>query len=225
MSNVIYNPSQFSLEQNITENSSLKFFLTNVDFKGEQVLSFTVLENQELDFVLLDFANADLDLTVDVNLQRNASVSLHLAALSSQDYKKNFHFNVNHLDVDSKSLVVMSGINSGNGTLRFLGNSYIKNGAHRSQTRQEGKITNLSATCKSEASPSLLIKENDVVASHGAALGAYNPTQLYYLMSRGLSLAESKKLITYGTLLPIIEKLEDATYIEEAKKALEDLSL
>ena len=119
----------------------------------------------------------------------------------------------------------MAGINSGEGKLFFLGNSTIVNGAHRSDTRQEGKITNLNPLAKSEVSPSLLIKENDVKASHGAAVGAYNESELFYLMSRGLSLEESKKLITYGSLLPIIESLGDEKLVEEAKNSMGELSL
>lgn len=225
MSNVIYNPESLNGHLVIKEDSTIKYFLTKGVSSPAQELFFEVEENTNLDLIIVDFAIKDIELSIKVDLKHNASANLYLASLDGNECKKIFHFDVNHLSSDTTSQVIMSGINSGKGVLRFLGNSFIKNGSHRSKTRQEGRITNLSSECKSEASPSLLIKENDVVASHGAALGAYNPEQLYYLMSRGLTMQESKKLITYGTLLPIIEKLDDEEYFNQAKKSLEELSL
>ena len=70
-----------------------------------------------------------------------------------------------------------------------------------------------------------MIKENDVKASHGAALGAYNPDVIFYLMSRGLSLAESKKLIMVGNVYPIIDSLQDESAKQKAKSYMEALSL
>ena len=37
-----------------------------------------------------------------------------------------------------------------------------------------------------DANPILLIDEDDVMAGHAASVGRVDPTQLYYLMSRGI---------------------------------------
>lgn len=209
----------------IKEDSKLKYFLSKEKLDTSKKINITVEENVSLDFVMVDFSKQDLSLDLNIILQRGAKVEASLASVGFEDTTKIFHFNVEHSQSDSYSRVNMSGINTGNGVLKFLGNSLIISGAHRSDTRQEGKITNLSDACKSEVSPSLLIKDNDVQASHGAALGAYNADQLFYLMSRGLSSMEAKKLITFGTLLPMIEKLEDEKTISEARTYLEALDL
>ena len=70
-----------------------------------------------------------------------------------------------------------------------------------------------------------MLKDNDVKASHGAALGTYDGDVLYYLTSRGLSLSESKRLVTNGYLLPIVESLQDEKAIEIARKRLGEISL
>lgn len=225
MSNVILNPETLSQDVTYKSDTTLAYFLSQSRYEGKQNFLIHLEEGVSLDLNMVDFSSDDLDLTLSVEMKRNSRVILSLASLNRLTYQKIFRFNVTHNEEDTYSRVMMSGINAGEGTLRFLGNSTIVNGAHRSDTRQEGKITNLSALAKSEVSPALLIKENDVNASHGAALGAYNPEEVFYLMSRGLSLQEAKKLITFGSLLPIIQKLDDEKLVEQAKKTLEELTI
>lgn len=225
MSNVIIDPEVLSQEITLSSDLDLRYFISKPLKDVKQTLVFHVGENVSLNLLMVDFAYMNCHLDVKVDLKRGAKATLSLASLNSHEYEKIFNLDVTHQEVDSFSRVKMSGINAGKGVLKFLGNSIIVNGAHRSDTRQEGRITNLHPEAKSTASPALLIKENDVVASHGAALGAYNPDQIYYLMSRGLSMQQAKKLITFGTLLPIIEQLSDEDLINKAKTVLEDLSI
>lgn len=224
MKNIYRNPEGLPSELVIREDTHLVFF-----FSGKQKLlparcRLEVAPGVSIKVTYIDFAKSDADLDFDVVLKEDARAELSLASLN-EDHKKVYRFNVRHEGMRSYSRTKMGGINDGKGILRFLGSSFIVNGAHKCDTRQEGKITNLSPDCKSEVSPALLIKENDVKASHGAALGAYNPNHLFYLMSRGLTMEESKRLITYGSLLPMIESAEDDTLVAEAKNALGAITL
>ena len=225
MNKLYLEPSSLCDDIVISEDTTLRYFLAKTRLEEKQNLVILVKENVTLDFTMVDFSLNNISMNLDVQLERGAKVIVSLASISFNSIQKIFHMNVKHTESDSFSRVNMSGINTGDGILKFLGNSHIVNGAHRSDTRQEGKITNLSPDCKSEVSPSLLIKENDVSASHGAALGAYNPDQLFYLMTRGLSMDEAKKLITFGTLLPMIEKLQDEDLVSQAKNFLEALDI
>ena len=47
------------------------------------------------------------------------------------------------------------------------------------------------------------------MASHGAGIGAIDEEDLYYLMSRGLSRADSSKLIIAGFTYPVIDAFPD----------------
>ena len=132
---------------------------------------------------------------------------------------------VRHNGGGSWSRTAMAGINQDDGVLRFLGTSYIANGAHGSDTRQDGRITNLSPRSDSEVSPALLINDDDVKASHGAALGAYDPAAIYYMMSRGLTEEQSKRLITVGSLLPIVDSFADKGLSERAKEIMGGIGL
>lgn len=225
MKDLFVSPNEITTDLVVDEDSSFGYFLSDSFEEKKSSLHFSVKKGKHLSLTLVDFTKSDLDIDFVIDLEENSEATLQIASIDSGNFTKIFRGNVNHNGIASTSLTKMAGINSSTGTLRFLGSSYIKNGAHKSSTRQEAKITNLSPDAKSECSPSLLIKENDVKASHGAALGAYDPEMLFYLMSRGISLEESKKLITFGSLLPIIESLEDKDLVTKIKDSLGGLLL
>ncbi len=224
MKSIFKNPDSFPSSLTISEDTHLVYFISEREKKDAFKLDISVAEGISLKLTYIDFSLSDVDADFEISLNESSSAEISLASLNSS-LEKIYRINVYHNGIKSYSRTKMGGINSGTGVMKFLGCSFIKNGAHKSDTRQEGKITNLSPDCKSEVSPSLLIKENDVKASHGAALGAYNPDHLYYLMSRGLTLEESKRLVTYGSLLPMIESAEEEGLIEEAKNALGALTI
>lgn len=188
-------------------------------------IEYTVDEGRTLSVTIADLSERDIDVSMRISLRRGASAYVNLASVCPAGRRKSYKFDTVHTEGSTTSKVRMAGINAGDGTLLFYGTSDILNGSHKSVTRQEGRITNLSPGSKSEVSPALLIKDDDVNASHGAALGAYNPEAMYYMMSRGLTEAESRKLITLGSMLFVIESMEDKGLAEETEEALEALSI
>ena len=83
------------------------------------------------------------------------------------------------------------------------GISHIEKGSIKSKANQIAKIILFDKASKASASPILKIDCDDIKANHGCAIGALNQEHLYYLLSRGLSLFEAKRIITEGYLLPI----------------------
>ena len=57
------------------------------------------------------------------------------------------------------------------------------------------------------AKPELEIYADDVKCSHGSTSGNVDEDSIFYLMSRGLSYEQSKKLLTNGFLNEVIEKI------------------
>jgi len=52
------------------------------------------------------------------------------------------------------------------------------------------------------------VLQNDVVCTHGCAVGKLDTTQLFYLMSRGLSDVQANKLLVasfFGVLLNLLD--------------------
>ncbi|WP_314319024.1 SufD family Fe-S cluster assembly protein, partial [Paucilactobacillus nenjiangensis] len=84
--------------------------------------------------------------------------------------------------------------------LVFNGIGDIIHGAAGSESEQENRILMMSNEAHGNANPILLIDENDVLAGHAASVGQVDQTQLYYLMSRGLSQATAEHLVIRGFL-------------------------
>ena len=88
--------------------------------------------------------------------------------------------------------------------LVFNGIGNIIHGAHGSQAEQKNKILMMSNQAVGKANPILFIHENDVEAGHAASVGPVDPSQLYYLTSRGIPYAQAKRLVIRGFLGSVI---------------------
>jgi len=209
----------------VSDDTAVDCLLTGECPKVEAVKEYLVGENRELRMSLVDLSDADYDVVMRFRLRRGASCIVNMASVCPEGRRKVFSVDMIHEEGGTFSRSKMAGINLGEGTLFFYGTSDVLNGARGSDTRQEGKITNLSPGSRSEVSPALLIKDNEVNASHGAALGAYDPAAMYYMMSRGLTESESRRLITIGSLVPVIDSLEDRDLAAEAMESLEVLEI
>ena len=102
--------------------------------------------------------------------------------------------------------------------------AYIKEGMTKSNTAQINKGIILSENASIEASPKLFISENDVFASHGAAIGRMNDNELYYLMSRGLTLEASKQILIKGFIKPYLDNFKlNETYDWISSKIFDEI--
>ena len=97
----------------------------------------------------------------------------------------------------------------------------IKKGASRSESHQTSRALSFAEGQKATILPELLIDENDVQASHAMSIGRVDEDQLYYMMSRGLSVEECTSLISTGYLLPIVDLIEDEDLRNRLSEELE----
>ena len=173
-----------------------------------------VENNASFEGVFADFSNSSFHANVTVYLQgEGSSASLRTACLSKGDNRKTYDVSIVHQAPHTDGLVDCYGICEGKSRLIFTGVSKIDNGAYESNTRQSAKIIVFDPECLGRCSPILKIDENNVKASHAAVVGKLNDDHLFYLLSRGLDMAQARKLITQGYLMPI------ASYFDEAEKA------
>ena len=92
----------------------------------------------------------------------------------------------------------------------------IVKGAIRSRSHQTSRALSFEEGQRSTILPELLIDENDVEASHAMSIGRVDDEQLYYMMSRGLSLSQCTALLSAGYLMPVADVIDN----EEVRNAL-----
>ena len=132
------------------------------------------------------------------------------------EQKQNFTTQVIHHGLRTEGRILSHGVVKDSASIIFNGIGKIEHGATKSDAEQESRVLMLSEKARGDANPMLLIDEDDVVAGHAASVGRVDPTQLYYLMSRGIPKLEAERLVIHGFLAPVVNELP----IEGVKKQL-----
>lgn len=80
----------------------------------------------------------------------------------------------------------------------FNGRIFVRPDAQQTDAQQQCRTLLLSEKATVDAKPQLEIDADDVKCAHGAAVGALDPEELFYLASRGLDPGAARNLLTYG---------------------------
>jgi Fe-S cluster assembly scaffold protein SufB len=89
----------------------------------------------------------------------------------------------------------------------FRGTIDFKLGASRSKGSEEEYALLLDKEVKASSVPLLLCSEDNVEGQHAASAGQIDNEKLFYIMSRGFSEKEAKKLIVEASFAPIVDKV------------------
>nr|NNM91618.1 Fe-S cluster assembly protein SufD [Bacilli bacterium] len=150
-----------------------------------------------------------------------SSSTSHAVALGSGRANLNFTARMVHNARFSESDTMARGVMKDRAEAVFTGNTHILRGASGSNGLQSERLLMLSPKSKADAVPMLLIDENDVKCGHAASVGQINEEQLFYLMSRGISEQEAKRMIVWGFIDPVLTRLPVTTIKEAVEAAIE----
>lgn len=103
--------------------------------------------------------------------------------------------------ITAKGVLLDSSRKVSKNTLDFM------SGSSGSKGREEEAVIVLSETAVNVSTPVLLCAEDNVEGNHASSTGKPDGNKLYYLMSRGLSENEAKKLLVEASFAPIINKI------------------
>ena len=134
-----------------------------------------------------------------------AESNLKSIYLVDGDRYTDLNYIMNHRGRRTNSDMEIRGVLKDKGNKMFKGTLDFKKGASRSKGSEEEYAILLDPRVKSDAIPLLLCEEDDVEGQHAASAGKIDGDKLFYLMSRGLSEKESKKLIVEASFKPILD--------------------
>lgn len=188
-----------------TSNPFLIHSQENVIIKNPDARSwvFEVGKNGNL---WVDFLQMTDDLSVLANLNDDAAkCKINCAYLTNKNNKLNINIKVLHKYKNTTSEQHIKGIVVDESAVSFKGVIEIPKDNQKCDGRQYHRGLVLSPKAKIEAVPQLEIWADDVVCSHGSAIGPLDANQLFYLQTRGLSEHEAKKMLLnsfLGDLMP-----------------------
>ncbi len=140
-----------------------------------------------------------------------ASGTSKTIAITSNEQAATFRQMIEHNAPETEGFIENYGVSNHASSLLFEGVGKINKHMKHSVASQSNRGIVLGQDSRLDANPLLLIDEYDVEASHGAAIGKIDEDQLYYLMSRGLTLKVAERLIISGFLSPVLRILTTDT--------------
>lgn len=105
---------------------------------------------------------------------------------------------------------IVKSVADGTGHALFQGRINVTPKGQKTDAYQLSQALLLSEDARTDAKPELEILADDVKCSHGSTVGDLDETQMFYLVSRGLSRAEARALLIGGFCAAAFETLEDA---------------
>jgi Fe-S cluster assembly protein SufB/Fe-S cluster assembly protein SufD len=115
--------------------------------------------------------------------------------------------NITHIGPNTTGHAISNGVVKDKARLLFKGMIRITKTAKNSRAylAEHGMI--LGKEARADALPGLEIETNEVKATHSASVAQINDEQIFYLMSRGMSEDEAKKLIIVGFFEPVVDRI------------------
>jgi Fe-S cluster assembly protein SufD len=110
---------------------------------------------------------------------------------------------------DTTGDTVWKGAATGRSRASYEGLIEIIEGATNSHTYLQTHSLLLSKDAKVDAIPSLIVKVDDVSASHGGTVGEVDEDQVFYMRTRGITREDAIRILVEGFFEPIIMQFED----------------
>jgi len=174
--------------------------------------SWSVMVEQEarLRFFELGLADEKTSRGIDAVLHGEHAHMAYFGVDQLQgDAQKSSTLAITHKARRSTSKQSFRGVYGGNAKARFLGKVIVEQAAASCKAEQLYKSILLSEQAHAYVMPELEIHNSDVSASHGASIGELDAASLFYLGSRGLSLADAKALLILSLLDDIFDEITE----------------
>lgn len=158
-------------------------------------VAITLGKGAKFDLRVLTAGPAYGRIAVDVKLGENADFTLGAAQLATGSEMLEVVTEVTHAGLNATSAQIIRTVLAGASVGTYLGRIAVERGADGTDAEQSVRAMLLERTATANARPELEIYADDVKAAHGCAVGELDAQGLFYLMSRGLTPPQAKRLM------------------------------
>lgn len=176
-------------------------------------------EDAEINFILVELgARNTITSCKNDLLCQNSKGNIYSIYLGDEDRTIDINYVMNHYGRKSESNITTKGALMDKSSKVFRGTIDFKKGSKEAKGTEEEYAVLLSSAVRNRSVPLLLCGEDDVQGQHAASTGKIDENKLFYLMSRGFSEVEAKKLIIESSFNPITERVP----IEELREEISE---
>ncbi len=128
-------------------------------------------------------------------------------AFAGEDQHQDTGAKMLHLAPNTSSNIVSKSVARGGGRTSYRGLVQVNKGAHGSRSSVKCDALLVDTISRSDTYPYVDIREDDVTMGHEATVSKVSESQLFYLMSRGLTEDEAMAMVVRGFVEPIAKEL------------------
>lgn len=205
------------------DNVSVNLKTISTEKLNKLTINGKINKNCHISLYFADFSTNLADVNFNFLLTNEGSdFECCVASLASNQDRKHFIINATNEVGKTTTLIKNVGVAKDASLISFKGASTIAENAAKSKARQSSRIVVFDENSKGWAEPHLNIYNNDVEASHGATVGKISDSEIFYLMSRGLSFDQARELITKSCLKPILNGFSEPVLIDQISSLIEE---
>jgi Fe-S cluster assembly protein SufD len=137
-----------------------------------------------------------------------AEATLNGLVLAKGEQHIDNHTLLHHEKAHCPSHELYKHVLDGKATGVFKGKIFVQKDAQKTDSKQTSKSLLLTDTAFMNSQPALEIYADDVKCTHGSTIGPVDENAVFYLISRGLSLAQARHLMTYAFAADITRRIK-----------------
>lgn len=155
-------------------------------------------------------------------LNEETNVNIDGIYLTYANNTLDMYFDTNHIGKNGKSYININGVMIDDSRKSWKGIITFHNGCSGSEGEENENLLMLSENAKSKTLPILLCREIDVKGNHGSSSGNMDNQKIFYLMSRGHSKENARKIIIMSRFNPIIDRITNDEIKENVISIIEE---
>lgn len=218
----------YLLQETIAKENS-NGSITIINMLNENAKSFIAIENE-----IAENSNIQHNL---IELGGENKISNYYSRLNGENAKNvvksiyvgnnnniiDINYNIEIYGEKSKCEIESQGSIKDNTKKNFKGTIDFKKGSKKASGRESENCMILSENAKSKSLPMLLCHEEDVEGEHGVSSGKIDESKLFYIMTRGISKKQAKKLIVKANFSSIISNIKNEEITNEIYAKIDEL--
>ncbi len=198
----------------LNENSILKNYKIDLNNNSNIFYSKTKIElyrNSISENFVISSGSECAKNEIECDLKENFSSAFVNGIISLNNSKQHeIRSKINHLSENTKSYQLIKCALKDKSKAVYQGKIFVDSVAQKTDGYQLSKAILLNEGTEFDGKPELEIYADDVKCSHGSSSGNLDENKIFYLMTRGLSKSQAKKILLDGFFLEVIEKITDS---------------
>ena len=214
------------IESFVNENARFTHSRLQLDESAASISSQRVMQDRNSVYQQHQISFASMlkrnDLTVALQ-GINASTDIRGCFYARHQQVIDNHTAMEHIATHCTSQETFRGLIDDKAKAIFNGRIHIHPDAQKTSAELSNKNLLLSNQAQINTKPELEIYADDVKCAHGATVGQIDSEALFYLQSRGISMAEAKRLLSMAFIAEVVEKIPEISVQDFMRQRLSAL--